>query len=457
MHSQYWPGLWRAAAVGVLGSLVLLGGRARAAEPSSEGWTLREVVAMALERNPGMAQAEARAREAMARVGEAEAAFFPQVGARLTFARTDDPSRAFAMLLAQRRFTFQGNFNRPGPTQDVRPEVVAAYPLFRGGQDFFRRQAASAGADAARAEVSAARNQLIDAAAQAYYALLAAPEQLAVARAARAAVQAALDNTRARVAAGAALRSDVLSLETRLAAVEESEVRARNAVELARAAVRLVLALPPDEPVAVRRSEEPGGPLPADFQAALARAYERRSELASARSLVAAREAELRAEQANFLPRIDLIGSYGQNARDLSLAASRDNWFFAATAEVDLFSGGRTRERVRAAQQRLEEARQLEVKIQRDIEHEVRVAFANWEEARERLRVAESGVLAAEEALRLVNEQYRQGAVIVTRYLEAEAARTAARSQAVAARYDLDRSTAALRKAIGSWEEDLQP
>jgi hypothetical protein len=43
------------------------------------------------------------------------------------------------MILAQRRFSFTQDFNNPGPTQDVRPEIVGTLPLFRGGQDYERR------------------------------------------------------------------------------------------------------------------------------------------------------------------------------------------------------------------------------------------------------------------------------------------------------------------------------
>lgn len=425
--------------------------------PPPAQWSLREVVALALERNPDLHQAAARAEAAMAQVGEAEAAFYPQVAARVTFARTDDPARAFGMILSQRRFTFDTNFNRPGPTQDVRPEVFAAFPLFRGGEHYFRREAARAGARAAAAETQATRNAIVDAAAQAYYALLAAPEQLEVARASRAVVQSALENTRTRLAAGAALKSDVLSLEARLAAAEMAEVRARNGVELARSALRLVLSLPAQEAVAVRPEGELALNLPTSVVDALGQARDHRAELVAARELVAQRQAEVAAERAAFLPRVDLIGSYGQNATDLRLSASRDNWFFGATAEVDMFSGFGKLERLRAAEQRLAEARHFEEKTRATVEHEVRVAFSNWEEAQQRVRVSEAQVAAAEEAFRLVQAQYRAGAVIVTRYLEAEAAQTEARSQAVAARYDFNRSAAALRKAVGRWGEEIQP
>lgn len=424
--------------------------------PEGSGWTLPEVIALALERNPDLAQAQARAAAAVAKVREAESVFYPQVAARLGFARTDDPARAFGMILSQRRFRFDSNFNKPGPTQDVFPELVATYRLFQGGQDWFLRQAAGAGARAAQAQVAATRNALMDSAAQAYYALLIAPEQVAVAEAARAAVQAALESAQARLRAGAALESDVLSLQARLAAIDAAALRARNGVEIARAALRLVLALEATEPVAVRPSGDLAATLPQRFEEALQRAHEQRAELAAARAVVAQREAELAAARAAYLPRVDLVGSFGQHSDELSWSSRRDSWLFAATAELDLFTGLRRRERVQAAERLLDEARQQERQARANVDYEVRSAFANWEEARQRVEVTRAAVAHAEEALHLVSEQYRLGAATVTRYLEAEAAHTEARAQAVAAQYDRDRAAAALRKAIGGWEE-VQP
>jgi outer membrane protein TolC len=61
-------------------------------------------------------------------------------------------------------------------------------------------------------------------------------------------------------------------------------------------------------------------------------------------------------------------------------------------------------------------------------------------------------VTAAEEALRLVREQYQAGSATVTRYLEAEAALADARSRSISAWTDARRAEGALRKAIGGWK-----
>jgi outer membrane protein len=417
--------------------------------------TLDEAVALAFAQNPDIRAAAERITEAEARVGEATAAFYPQVSTRLSYARTDNPSLAFGMILAQRRFSFSGvNFNEPGPTQDVRPEITGAIPLFRGGQDYERRQAATLGVEAAKLERAAIRNALADAVIAAYYALLSGPEQVEVTQLSIKAVGSALNQARARVAAGTALKSDALSLEVRLAAAQEEHVRAQNAVELARAGLRILLgmsAAAPLEVVALHDTHPP--PLPDTFTDALHQAVARRPEIEAAARVVAMRQHEVKVERAAYFPRIDAVGSYGNDSESFELSHAQDNWAFGATAELDLFSGFRTRERVRVAEQRLAQAREAERKTRLEIERDVKTAYLAYQEARERARVTAAAITAADEALRLVQEQYQVGATTITRYLETEVARTDARSRAIAARYDGRRAEAGLRKAIGLWAE----
>jgi outer membrane protein TolC len=414
--------------------------------------TLEETIALALERNSSLQAAADRIGEAEAMVGQATAPFYPQLAARLGYARTDNPAQAFAMILNQRRFTADLDFNNPGATQNVRPEVIGVLPLFRGGQDYQRREASLLGVQAAKLQRAALRNALTDAVISAYYALVAAPEQVQATGASIAAVSSALEQARSRFGAGAALKSDVLSLEVRLAEAREGHLRAENSVELSRAGLRALLALPAEAPVEVAPIVgESHVELPETFSAALARATSSRPELAAAANQVAMREHEVKAERAAYLPRVDAVGNYGNDSSNLELSSNTDSWAFGVAAEIDLFSGFVTRERVRAAEQRLAEARQAERTARLEVEREVRTAFLDYGEAEQRVQVSQAAVASAEEALQLVQVQYGAGTVTITRYLEAEAARTAARSRAIAARYDLRRAEAGLQKAMGVW------
>jgi len=425
---------------------------APAARPSGSPYDLDEAIDLALRQNPDVEAATARIDEARARVGEATSAFYPQVTGRLGYVRTDSPAQAFGMILNQRRFNFDLDFNDPGATQNVRPEVVGALPLFRGGQDWQRRRAAEIGVEAAELERDAVRNAIAEAVVASYAALLAAPEQVAASRASEQAIRRALEQARAQVEAGTALDSDVLSLEARLSEASENRMRAENAIELAREGLRVLLGLPGDAPLEVRPAfrDVSIGRLPPTLDDALSTAIEQRPEIAAASRAVAVREAEVAAERAAWLPRVDAFGNYGNDSSDLKLAHRTDNWTFGVAAEIDVFNGFRTRERVRAAESRLAAARQAERKARIDATRDVRTAWLGLREVRERAAFSEKALAAAEEALRLVQVQYEAGVATLTRYLEAEAAAAAARSRAIVSRFEVRRTEASLARAIGA-------
>lgn len=144
--------------------------------------------------------------------------------------------------------------------------------------------------------------------------------------------------------------------------------------------------------------------------------------------------------------------NYGQDHRDPDLSLDRDHFTVGVTAEVDLFTGFATDSKVAAARRRLAEAQALEERTRLAVEEEVRKAQLAYREALARVKVTQAAVGAAEEALRLVSEQYRGGTATVTRYLEAEVALASARARAIAARYEAQSTHSELKRATGTWQ-----
>lgn len=417
--------------------------------------TLEHALALALDRNPGLRAVRQRLGEAHARLAEAEAAFYPQVSGRVTYLGTDNPAQAFGLIVAQRRFSPTDDVNDPGYTEGFRPEVVVSFPVFRGGADWAGREAASLGVEASAHEQAAVRNALQAAVVSAFHLALAAREQVGVTEASAAAVERELADARTRLATGTAVRAEVLSLEVRLAEAREGTLRARNAVDRAHTALRALLACPAGHPLELAEpARDDGEDLPLTLEEALARAGAQRPELLRAERFVSIREREVDREWGAYLPRVDLFGSYGHDERDLELTRERDNFAVGVQVELDLFGGFRTASRVQAARHRLAEAREELAAARLHVQQEVADAFLTLGEAQERVRVTEAAVSAAEEAFELVRVQYETGGETVTRLLGTEAARAGARSRAVAARHDLRRARAELRRALGAWAEE---
>ncbi len=425
--------------------------------PSTEVLTLTRAIDLAIHNNPDMHAAQARIAASQAQLHEIRAAFLPQIYAGLSYVHSNDPSRVFGMIVSQRRFKQGMDINNPGYEEDFRPEVGVRWSLFRGGQDYYSHQAANLGIDAVTAQRTAIRNQLATAVSTAFYHLLEAPQHLDVAHRTLTTVHRELDFMEARRRQGMALKSDVLSLEVRLAQAREQQIRAENMSESAKAVLRTLLALPPESKLQIQSASTELPASAGEFPFWLERALQSRPELKSANQQVAAREKELMAAKGARLPTVDAFLVYGQNSKDPGFSTDKDNLTIGVQARLDLFSGGAISARIQQAQQHLNEARAMADRTRLQVEQEVKQAWLDLREALARLEVAKKRVSAADEALHLVQAQYRGGTATVTRFLEAETDHAAARLHWISARFNALIAQAELKRVTGLWFQQESP
>lgn len=435
--------------------LALCAGAAMADAPQAgrqQTFTLDHAVSLALEHNPDMKIANERIAAAEAAIGESLAAFYPQVKARIGYHYTDNPAQAFAFIVAQRRFDFGQDINSSKGVTNFRPEVEATWSLYRGGQDYQRSKVADLSKEISELELAAVRNNLLDSVNQGFYALLIAQENQTIAKRAIAALQGELDETQKRYAAGTVLKSDLLSLNARIAAARALDIRARNAGEKARTVLRTLLDLDDADPLEPDiDAERPLPALPPAFDALRAEALANRPETHIAHRQLETRRLELNIAQGEHLPRVDAYVNFGLNERSPAFSNAHQNVGSGIQVEMDLFSGFATSARASKAEHRLAEAEAQIRKTELQIAQDVKTAYLELQEALQRAEVARSAVASADEALRLVTLQHRAGAATITRFIESEAARDQAQAEWLSARYDALRAEASLQRSMGSW------
>lgn len=134
---------------------------------------------------------------------------------------------------------------------------------------------------------------------------------------------------------------------------------------------------------------------------------------------------------------------------DTSFDLNESNATLMLTLGFDLVDGGARRAGVAAARARLREVEAQDRRAWLDVALDVETSWVRLEEARARRDVARQSIGASEETLALVERQFQGGSATVTRYLEAEAARTQARTAEIRARLDLDRARIDLDRALG--------
>ncbi len=399
------------------------------------GPSLEECVRAALAGSPQAAAAEARAGAARAAIRQAESALWPVVSVSGGYAHTDNPPQAFMMALNQRSLDMQSpefNPNEPDGIGNARFGVVARMRLFDFGRRSNDRRSAEFAAGAQAEMLAAVQNDLVHEVTRGYYTVLQAQSFVTVQQEQVRSLEESLRVARERMEKGAAVKSDVLTLEVRFAQAQEDLIRARNGVGLAVAALNTAIgrdlvaeagldARPPDQ--------VPDLPAEATDEATRSHPAVRAAELA-----VAARRSAVARAKADRRPTISAFGELDWDSEDLSDA--EDSYYAGVLAEWDVFDGFRRSAAIREAQENLAAAEADARRAQDGVKLDQRQAYLRAREARERWTVTGKSVESAEEALRMTKARYEQGAADIPELLNAELGLSAIRSRRVSALYD---------------------
>ena len=443
--------VWKPASF-VVAAVTGAPGEDRSSQPPSlpaAPLTIDQAVAFAIAHNPDLDMAAARIRQADAQIDQAEAAFWPALGLYTSSTQGDAPSAFFFSRLDQRDFSFATDFNDPGPFRNFESGATVRWNLFNGGRDLLGHELARTGRELRELEAAGVRNALAHAVIRACTSFYTARDHRLIADQAVATVAAQLEETRIRHRGGSALKSEVLSLEARLAEVEAQRIQADSQQQAALATLANLLGQDADTPVRLAAASWQAPQLPPDYPSGLLAALATRPELAGARRQVHASRLAAAREQAGYLPNLDLEGRLYADSENFQYSSNRDNWTAALMLRWDLFTGLGTRARTRQAQAALTEMQAADRKAVQAVQLDVKQAYLSLAEVQARLQAAQGGRLQAEEALRLVQLEYQGGSAPIVRYLEAELMQHRARLTETRARYDLSQARANVARALG--------
>ena len=418
------------------------------AVPAARAVTLDDAVRTALGNSPTLQAAESRIDSAQAMLRQAKSYYYPSIGLAATYALSDNPPQAFMMTLNQRSLNMQDpafDPNNPDDTDNLRGSVVAQWRLFDRQRDAGRNMARYGAAASAEA-FAAARNQLVHEVTRGFYGVLQAQAFAAVQEKAVQSIAESLRIAQERFAAGGAVKTDVLNLETQLAQANEDLIKARNGAQLALAALNAAIGA---DVVTAENIEAPGqaaldAPPPECKEPA---AFENRPEMRAARLMRQIKEQDLKKAQGGYAPTVSAFGSLDADSGN---ASDFENSYMAGVmAEINIFDGARTRAAVQAARAELETAQADEEKARLNLRLDLQQAFLGTQEAWERLDVTRKSLETAEEARRIVQEQYQQGAADIAILLQTQVGVTAMQTRFAAAQYDYLTALSNLKRAKG--------
>ena len=407
--------------------------------------TLDQCVAVALRANPDIRSASARLDAARAAIREASSAYYPQLGLAGSWTRTDNPPQAFFMALNQRRASLQTDFNNPADIENARGSVVAQWRVYDSGRRDADRQVAKMGSLAASYTLETVRNDLVYQVTKAYYGTLLARDFVAVQEEAVKTLSESLRVAGERFKAGSALKTDVLNLEVSLSQSQEELIRAKNGLQLAIASLNTAigenLLRSSDVPDMTDKSSNDSSVTPT------ASPIESRPEWGAVQAQIKMAEAMTTRARRDYLPTVNAFGSVDWDSEPFN--GAERSYIAGAAVELNIFDGFRNRAGLARASAESVSAQAQADKLKNMLILDLTQSRLNEQEARERVEVAGKSLSSAEEALRITQERYKQGAADITELMTAQVGLTATRTRQVAARYDSLLSQANVSRAAG--------
>jgi len=413
--------------------------------------TLKDCVNSTLDKNHSLLAEGCRLDAAKAGIGKAGAAFMPKLDVTETFMRSDNPVMAFGSKLNQGVFTAADfavdRLNDPGAVDNFNFSLQATMPIFNGGREWVGLSMAKAGLKAEDKKYGRARQETVFNAVRAYYGVALAGEYVKAAEKSKDATAGHLRVAQSLYGQGMLTGSDVLLAKVRLAEVKETLIKAANRQAIAKAALNVIMARPQDADFqAVDRLSE------AVFTGALKdfmeEARANRPDLAATGLGVDMADKGVRMAKTGYLPNVNIVGRYDLDDKDF-IGGSGDSYTVMGVVSWNLFDGLLTTSNVSEARANRNMAMHRLDQAKEDVEFEVRQAFYNMQEARQRIETAGAAVEEGEEALRIIQKRFGAGMSKTTDLLDAEAALVRARTNRLSALYDYNVAIAALKLAVG--------
>ncbi len=262
--------------------------------------------------------------------------------------------------------------------------VTLSQPIFRL-QNWIAIDEAQQQVVQAQATLVGSQMDLVIRAAQAYFDVLLAQDNVALSGAQKAAISEQLAQAKRNFEVGTATIVDTLEAQARYDQATAQEISDKNSLETKRQALRVIIGKLPEgltrqaaRAVACALAD----PTPNDIEAWVTASIESSPAIANAKANLEINKQEVGRQRAGHLPTLDLSASYGRNEDPTNIVPGLTGPFTNAgniglVLGVPIFSGGLIQSRVRQAVAQRDRAEQDLENTQRTVAQNVRTNFLN--------------------------------------------------------------------------------
>jgi HAE1 family hydrophobic/amphiphilic exporter-1 len=369
-----------------------------AGENNGKTLTLDEALRIAFERNRDVLKAMEFRRQVEGRYVEERAAALPHVMITAGVSRDRDES--------QKAF---GGGLIPPQRETRQAEAGLSQALYTGGQVGAAIRAAKIGFATADDQLRQFRQAAARDVTAAFYDVLLAREQGAIAAQTLEQKTRHLDEARRKRAAGTATDYDVLAAEVAVENARPEVIRTENLVRTARERLKFLLALKERDVDVDGTLLSAVDPYPR-YEEALEAAWRNRPDLSDVRHRIGISKEVMNIHDAGGKPRLDFKAGYGWRELDVGTGdADGKVWSAGLFVAYPLFDGWRTRGKVAQAKSDASSLRIEEAKLRDTIALQARDAVNAVRESGEIVKALSGTVIQAERLLVMAEKGFEYG------------------------------------------------
>lgn len=421
--------------------VLLLAGLAAPAQDGALRLTLRQALELAEKRNPDVQLAALRSLEMQASALVEKSAYRPQLGISVANAYQTSNLEGIGLMLP-------GAPSRVGPYRvfNARPQVTA--PVF----DLTlvsRIHAATERTVGSKYDAETIRQTTLLAVLELAIERFQAESRLAAASARLETAQAVFEQARQAEAAGTASKLDLARTSQQVYSERAAVTQVTKDRDVVEAMLRKAMGLEQSADVRLEAPELLAfEPRLRSIESIERGAREQRSELSALEARIRAADFDRQGAARERLPKLGFTGDYG--AVGAGPDHSLSTFTVGASLSIPVFTGGRIRAQVQAAEARAAQAESELRKARLQVTEEVRQAAIESDAAHETLDAAGQATREARKALDLSRLRFRAGLVSTVDVSTAQATLAQAEDFEIRTRYDWYLAEARLARAEGN-------
>ncbi len=407
--------------------------------------TLEKCVNLALANNQDLKIAQEKIVESQGRKQEAFGNFLPHLSVSGSYTRLEESPR-MTVLFGGYEQTFE-----LGPEHLYSTELTLRQPLFTWGKIYHGDRQARLNYELVNEEYRQVKNSLVFDVKRAFYNLLLAKQFVIIAKEAVDVTDSHYRTTRALYKEGRVSDYDVSRAKVQLVNNQTELIKAKNNLKLAREELSILLNTKLEE------NWEIGGEFvfekrEVDLEDFVGKAFADRAEIKQLMVREEMSKISIKLARADNRPNLDFLVNYQYTNPFYNREEWGGSWNAILSLNFPLFSGFSDLGRVKQAKAGLEQVTILSSQVKERIKLELRKAFFDLEEARDRIEAQSENVELARANLRIAEERHRQGLMSEIELRDAQLSLTQAETAYVEALYDHNVASALLDRAIGKYQ-----